>query len=242
MSKYQERLNEVYAPLVELSHAKEKLGSRFQRFSTEVDGPFLIRSPSEYENSKRRVIIVGQENNGWIGPYQNFLLGNNDEMIHASLEEYQKFELEKSHATTFFQTFAEIRYELNGESAARKSVLWSNLLKFNQGRDPQMIRSDHLNDALAVQGETFQREIEIFEPEIIIFLTGPYYDEIIDRFYPGLKSHQFGNHSMNTVARLDHKDLPDNTYRTYHPNYLRIQPSRTSHCLPTIFDSIQAYN
>jgi Uracil-DNA glycosylase len=202
----------------------------------EIDGPFLIKPHQEYERSKPKVVIVGQENNGWIGTYKDFL---EKRTIEEALRLYEDFDLERSYNTTFFQCFATIRDSLFGlDPQKRRAILWLNLFKFNQGLNPQMIYSAYRDKVLNLQGDVFQQEIAVLRPDVILFLTGPYYDSVIQQFYPSVRFEPIDGHPVNQVARVVHEGLPANSFRTYHPSYLNRFRDRTAHCLPTILKTV----
>ena len=71
----QDKLNQLYAPLVDLDSVYELLNQTEDADSVlaELDGPFLIATNEQYERACPKVVIVGQENYGWIPNYLNFL-------------------------------------------------------------------------------------------------------------------------------------------------------------------------
>ena len=63
------------------------------------------------------------------------------------------------------------------------------------------------------------QELKILNPDICIFLSGPYYDADLQIKLPDLKIESFCDYSKNEVAKLISKSLPNNSFRTYHPGY-----------------------
>ncbi len=73
---------------------------------------------------------------------------------------------------------------------------------------------------LAIQEGVFQQEIAALDPHVVIFLTGPYYDCVIKRFYPNPKEFELPPFKTRQVMRIGAPDLPTLTFRSYHPGYV----------------------
>ena len=201
----------------------------------EVSAPFLVKTNEQYEVAKPRVVVVGQETNGWLGLYKEFLDRNT---IIDALSTYESFDFGRMYNSTFFQYFDRIRNSIFGANAtkdSRKVILWLNLFKFFHG---SMIRSPHLEAVLNLQADVFQQELKLLKPDVVIFLTGPNYDCIIRRFYPNVLPKPLEVYSERQVAQLVHRDLPSLTFRTYHPGYLNRFKKKTEHCLPAILKRV----
>lgn len=217
----QSRLNEIYHRILSFEQVYGILGKNalIDEMLQKIDGPFLIKIDEQYENAKPRVVFVGQENNGWIGIYKEFLEKFN---LEYALAHYERFDFENTYWGNFFCCMKNIRESIFGKddhTGERRSILWSNLFKFNQWNNPQMNWSDYREKVLELQGNIFQQEIEILQPDAIIFVTGPYYDDIITRFYSDTNFIEVDKFSTRSIARLNSKNLPYQTYRTYHPEY-----------------------
>jgi hypothetical protein len=208
------------------------------KMTRDICAPFLVKTNSEYENAKPRVVIVGQETNGWIdwiGSYADFLARG---ALNDALSEYESFDFGSKYNSTFFQYFDRIRDSIFGEHATRDKrqiILWLNLFKFFHGA---MIHSTHREAVLSLQGNVFQEEIRLLRPDVIIFLTGPNYDWVIDRYYPNVQRVSIGIYSERQVAQLLHENLPSLSFRTYHPGYLNRFKKRTDLCLPKIIKRV----
>ena len=65
-----------------------------------------------------------------------------------------------------------------------------------------------------------EKEIEIINPDIVLFLTGDY-DRYIEKQLDGVKFHELEN-SECYIARVEHKVLDKRiSFRTYQPDYFR---------------------
>ena len=242
----QEELNAIYRRLVDSAEVYRTLGKAVttEQLLDEVDGPFLIATNDDYEAARPRLIIVGQENNRWAGPYRKVLADAADgptKAIDRLVEGYGNFWREQPsdpYNVCFFQRIAKIRRAIIGNDSQRHKLLWLNLFKFNQGRDPQMIYSAHRDIVLKWQANVVQEEIRILCPNVVIFLTGPDYDPIISRFYPDAAFRAIDEHPLNELALVIAHALPSLTFRVYHPNYFNRIEKEKPYCYQAIIDRI----
>lgn len=238
----QERLNEIYRHLTEqrqVLRRVEKLGKDPDVLDA-LDGPFLIASNPHYEAARPKIVIVGQENNGWLDhcTYAEFLSGKRS--TEEVLEQYRVFDPALTYNTTFFQYFARIRDSILGVDATRYywAALWLNLFKFNHG-GKSTLGSPHEGLIRELQGDVFRQEIEILAPDVVIFLTGPRYDPVIDGFFGSVLRLPLEGHSTWEVAKLQARGLPAMSFRTYHPGYLNRIRRTKPYCLDSILSDIK---
>jgi hypothetical protein len=169
-------------------------------------------------------MIIGQENNGWIdGCKYNEFISKKD--IEDALAVYRGFNI-ADYGSPFGHYFAMFRDRIaESEGKHRKrAVLYSNLFKLNQFT-LHMIGSPYLEHVLTLQGDIFQKEVEILAPEVVIFLTGPDYDHIIRRFYPEVVFAPIDKYTERELALVSAVGLPRLTFRTYHPGFIIYDPA-----------------
>jgi hypothetical protein len=184
-----------------------------------ISAPLLIAVNRDYEQSHPRIVVVGQETWGWYRTYRQLL---DEQSLTGALSEYDKYLQGNRNASPFWQSLAKIRGELLGKEAIegkRKAILWTNLFKCDDGR---MIQSKWREAVLHLQGDVVQEELRILKPDAVLFLTGPEYDEILMRFYPAARFVQMGLNPERELAQVIDNALPTLSFRTYHPNHLRI--------------------
>ena len=58
------------------------------------------------------------------------------------------------------------------------------------------------------------------KPDIVIFFSGPNYDEYISRIFSDATFENISSRNSRQLARVKSWLLPHNSIRTYHPNYL----------------------
>lgn len=171
-----------------------------------VSAPLLIRVPASYESNPRKLMIVGQQTFGWGSP-------EHSGTVEKLMEGYSEFDLAVSYRPSPFWTAAyELHSALNPEAPPR-TFLWSNLVKVDQDRrrpDPA------IEDAVA-RIDLLPMEIELTRPDVVVFFTGPSYDLRLASTFAGVR---FTEIAIG-ITNLMHPILPANSFRTYHPGYLR---------------------
>lgn len=214
----QSELNSVYRGF--LDRLRDGLsGERGAAFS-ELSAPFLIRIMEEYASAEPRIAIVGQETYGWMDLHLDAFLRSRG--IDGALAEYEKFDFGANYCSSpFWRRFHEVGQRLLGTRYNRRAVTWMNLFKCNHaGKKSAMIESPHRELVLDLQADIFQLEVRHLAPQVLIFFTGPKYNSVISRFYPRASFVTLGEYPVDQVARVRDDQLPELTFRTYHPGYI----------------------
>lgn len=175
--------------------------------------PFMLSIPSDY-NKKIKVMIFGQETNGWLEDlnYES----------EKAMNRYKRFWIDKqskySKKGTFQQVLNKFQDMLNKDKV---SCLWNNIIKIGKNKDlgtppPYMIKwqENWFN--------IIDQEVKLLKPDFIIFFTGPDYDKYIKKSFGEFTTSRIMDKKIRQIAKLnflENKDLI--AFRTYHPNYLR---------------------
>lgn len=175
-----------------------------------LSAPLLIAAPAEYARAGCRVMIVGQQTAGWgetIDPRREA------EDILAELQEgYRSFDLGAHYRPTPFWRAAHQVFATLNPGCHDRSFLWSNLYKIDLGgKRPPIERESEIADM-----KLLPAEIRTFSPHVVVFFTGPYYDQRLLGTFPGAMIEPVSK----VVARVRHDLLPSFSFRTYHPKYL----------------------
>lgn len=197
-----------------------------------IDGPLLMHCWDEdYNTAAFKILFIGQEHT-WMFKHIN-------DDIQKSLEWYEGFSLGKTHKYPFWKTVREFNEILNPHLKDSNNFLATNVAKYSANG-----KTIPLEDHKSIVGlmNLLPMEIEILNPNIIIFLSGPDFDERIKiQFEEDLNFIQVDK-SIPTreLAQIEslskHPILPKHTYRTYHPNALQWQKKK--HYLNIITDKI----
>lgn len=174
-------------------------------------GPlFLYCWEDEYLSARHRLMIIGQETNGWESYYVR-----TEEDVRNYIQTYKEFELGKHYRSLFWRYAHLVNEMINGKDG--KNFVWNNVNKFGidgSGKpDQEVLDNENLHYNLLA------REIEILKPDICIFLSGPDYDVDLKMKFDDLKIEQFQDYPLNEAARLRSRFLPEQSFRTYHPGY-----------------------
>lgn len=169
----------------------------------DVSSPLFLSVTEEYEQSKIKVLIVGQQTNGW-----DVLTNSTDEILEC----YTDFQMGVNYRNSpFWRAACQLNDEINPVGPER-AFLWSNLVKVDQDGE----RPSNIVEELIGKSDLLQEEMRILQPQVVIFLTGPYYDERLEATFPGIENTQMSR----WTRKLYSKHLPDKSYRTYHPSWL----------------------
>lgn len=183
-------------------------------------GPLLPYCWEEqYLQSRHRLVVIGQETNGWYGDYMT-----SDEEIRRNIGEYKDFQLGAEYNSLFWQYVHRFNLELNGVDDL--NFVWLNVNKFGKDHDEDdeskaaVGKPDQsVLDAEVRHYNLLAEELAILKPDVCLFLTGPNYDGDIQRKLPDVAFHEFGGYGKREAVRLTSAHLPRHSYRTYHPGY-----------------------
>ncbi|RAZ48913.1 uracil-DNA glycosylase family protein [Campylobacter hyointestinalis] len=205
LQEKQNKLNELYKPF--FNNVKDKVGNKIGQHSN----PLLI-DLAKTNNINTNVMIFGQETDTWYNDIKDI-----DELI----EIYSKFLNDKLRSKTpFWQCFRKWLGDENGV------YVWNNLSKmdYNSNGSRSILRCSN-KKILEESSKIIKKEIEIIEPKIIIFLSGPRYDFIIQN-YLGAKKKVLEKAKENQLCEFELEGFKNiKSFRTYHPGYLNRRPN-----------------
>ncbi len=181
-----------------------------EKIKTEnLHGPFLTSPGERYRNSKIRLLIIGQETNGWYDIQSK---------IEGLMNVYEEFNLgEKYYSSPFWNVTRKVERALEIEEY---SSAWTNLNKYDvNSKRPQGSHEKEISKF----DDLLLSEIEILKPDICVFFTGPHFDFRLKNIYDGIEFRKEDNWKTNQLVTLKHEKLPTISIRTYHPKYLRMK-------------------
>lgn len=179
---------------------------RLRESNPGLSAPLLIKVPESYFTQAKKLMIVGQQTQGWD-------LKN----IQDLLRNYEEFNFGESYySTPFWNVIRKIESILGVDTF---SIVWSNLNRCDFQRErPDEDLELELHECFPVLRE----EVEILEPDILLFFSGPDFDQHIYRSFPGCQLSPVPGFEERELARMEHRACPYHAYRTYHPKYLRM--------------------
>lgn len=212
---YNDRLRQLYES--KWDQLWSNLNPLFQIPNNEPANPLLLNVNNEevYKSADLRIMIFGQETNGW----HEEACDDEIRMLCKAYNEYFNFEECYSKGRPFWNGFTRFfdlfRYKYPSINVV---AVWNNVVKIGKrqgmGFPPAniyQIEREYFN--------VINEEIKILHPEILLFLSGPYYDHVIKSVFGNLRYEPISPFKERQLARV-YMDGVDHAYRTYHPNYL----------------------
>ena len=172
--------------------------------------------PYNYEKMKYKILIVGQENNGYgyeTEPKKSMLF---------TLDFQSNRYYDNAPFFSFPYSFCASINDCDNEKYSKKSYLaWVNLKEFSFETSSKKPLNEKAQNIIDNEYNILEEEIKIINPDIVLFLTGPNYDYYIKAQLNGVEFKTIENYGIRQFARVEHKSLPKNSFRIYHPVYLR---------------------
>jgi hypothetical protein len=148
--------------------------------------PFMLHANPEYLSAPIRVMFVGKETNGWLeglGKLDVFYKDVRVGVEHCVSRHRWQYE-RGSWNTPFLRMLTKVANEL--QLAGRAAVLWINLLKcdWDRGRTDSRVAIGHSDALGGLSARLFRAEVEILQPDFILFACGAGYDHAIKASLP----------------------------------------------------------
>lgn len=183
----------------------KKIRSAFP--NDDIAGPLLMSPGENFITQPNPLLIIGQETNGW---------GYDVDDLKKQMEVYEEFNLgEYYYASPFWNVTRKVEQALGNQNY---SCAWTNISKFDLdgGR-----AYGQYEEIIATVDNILIDEIAILQPKICVFFTGPSLDYRIKNIFKNIEFKSVEGFEERQLSQLKHEFLPELTFRTYHPNYLR---------------------
>ena len=173
--------------------------------------------PPNYEKMKYKILIVGQENDGW-GIEDNARLSMFATLDFLDSKDYN----DRRPFFSFPYKFCKSINNLEDIKDSKKTYFtWVNLREFSFDETPKTSLGKEAQSMIDNEFNILEEEIKIINPDIVLFLTGPDYDFDIEKQLKGVEFKTVENYDIREFARVEHEALPKNSFRIYHPNRIR---------------------
>ena len=204
--------------------------------ANQLSAPLLLHTFPDYAGATNKLFVVGQETNWWgeddLGGKK--LLGHSADTVELLMQCYERFALGRRYDSPLWRFAPSLYRALNPDSSGKTGFLWSNLYKTDQrGKRPNQIAQASLRTCQPKH--ILRQEIAITKPDTVVFVTGHGLDWEIRNVFPDAKSVVLDGRFL---ARIEHPELPKNTFRTYHPSYLQ-RKSRLSSMVQQIAEAVR---
>jgi hypothetical protein len=208
------------------SRLRKLYNSKWSKFSLELQkivnstdckikpaNPLVLShsNPEKFEESEIKVMILGQENNGWEGVFNGNLDSGLDTCSSFYGGEYYRY---RGHFNNHFNLIVNLLKEhFNDKSIG---IFWSNVVKVGKV-DDKGLPPNYILETTFKEFNVLEDELKIIKPDIILFLSGPDYDEHLESQIGELVVKDFKNYSPREIVELEIPNVKY-AYRTYHPN------------------------
>jgi hypothetical protein len=200
-----EQLKNLYTNNI---NAFNQIRLTFPNEQFDLPGPFLMSPNTLYSRQKRRLLIIGQQTKGW----------TYDVDIEKQQSTYESFNVGENYYSSPFWNITRKLEKAVGNDAF--SCAWTNINKFDLEEDRPY---GEFEQAISKLDSILIEEINIIKPEVCMFFTGPAFDYRIKNLFLEIELIEIEGWSVRQFCRLKHKDLPEKSFRSYHPKALRIQ-------------------
>ena len=208
--------------------------------AAKLSPPLLLSVPPGYTEADRRILFFGRETFGWewtrklredypeyqvdypytdVSTLQDFLA--NDDSVEALCWGYREFKFAEYQPTNRNSPFWQAFREVQGWRGV--GLIWNNLSRCDFQGGSVLSAPKALQTYLAeCQRGLVAKELEILRPHVCLFFTGPGYDNLLSGVFPECSFTPVDKDiPVSQLARIGHPRLPANSFRTYHPHYLR---------------------
>lgn len=174
----------------------------------ELYGP-LLAYPTTYFDQPRRLLVIGQETNGWACNYRD---------LDFQLAYYRDFNVAENYRVSPFWQF--VRKIESIMSIVPCSCAWTNLNRFDQDHAPP---KGEVLAQITTLDFLVREEITALLPDVCVFFTHKRHDDRLTALYDGLTFENLPGLPADDFVRLRHPALPANTFRTPHPKSIRLR-------------------
>ena len=177
----------------------------------------------EYLSSEIKLMVFGQETNGWEGAYSHADTFNNDIDRENWLKGiYDGFFTSKycfSYASQFWNGVSKLVNTIEDRTEKSVGLLWNNIVKIGKEGD-KGCPEDSILDWQKPALDFIIEEIKTAQPDIVIFFTGPNYDDRLQAVFSDIQFKSSPTRSTRELSIVASDNLPLRSIRTYHPNFL----------------------
>lgn len=204
------------------------------RLELGLSPPLLIDPPAAYYTQSIRLFIIAQQTDSWYN--EQFVPECTDTPIRTFMKIYRDdFRLGLRRGGYFWRFVRHLEARLGIEPGC---IVWSNLERVDQektgtrNRRPVADIETELNTLFPV----LKQEIALTVPDVVVFFTGPDYDDQLERIFPNAVRSAIPGFDVRALARVEHPALPKKAFRSYHPGHLVRDRQRWESTLAALAD------
>lgn len=199
--------------------------------------------PDEYEQAPNKILIVGRETKGWLKSWNDFQYDKNG--IKRSMDKSKDFvrdQLKEKKKDTRGKSFFNFVRDV-AKKSGDNGVLWANIYAsdYKGGHINHIKDKDMIKEIETISKKIIVAQIEVLNPDIIIFATGNQGIAARRRYFPNSELRE-----RTAIEGYPSKDLwafklPDydaQCYRIHHPSSFSNEKRQARQKLIEILPSI----
>lgn len=179
--------------------------------------------PDEYEKATNKILIIGRETRGWLKSWDNFEY--NDDGIKRSMDKSKDFlqnQLTENKKNTRGKSFFNFVRDITQKSG-KNGLLWANIYAsdYKGGHINKIKDKKIINEIETISRKIIVAQIELLNPDIIIFATGNQGVHARRRYFPNSELRERTTIEGYPIKDLWAFKLPDydaQCYRIHHPS------------------------
>lgn len=231
MSIINEKLKQLYK-----EYKKERCSSLIDNIDIHsVSPPLLVKAFQDYEKASPRIALIGQCTFGWSWPaYKDFYpewtyepintfhdFFDKPESVTWLMKGYELFKFaerqKRNYNSPIWRFYRTILNKMNLQKI--ESGIWTNLFRFDiKGYPPPKAILPHV---FKFQQNLLRKELEILNPDIVIFVTYWKNDYIINNEFGAARNYPISGVAEKVLCRVEFPKQSFIAFRTYHPAYLQ---------------------
>src|SRR6059058_3906830 len=184
-------------PLVQLYRTRWGQLYRFRKAKRGCSNPLLINLSGDYYAQPTKLFIVGQQTNTW---YNRHVVSSRRASAESLVSIYRdRFGLGYGYNPIFWQAVRQLETSL---SIAPHAVAWSNLNRFDlHGTRPS---AEEEEDMGILFDDLLRAEINFARPDVIVFFSGPSFDDHVKRIWPNSRFIAISPHTAKQLCYVRH--------------------------------------
>jgi len=238
IKEYNQKLEEFYSDFLQSNPIEDS--SNLNKLSA----PMLLKvNESYFDPKKPTIMIFGQETNIWgekdLNTYFN-IRDNTDATIESLMRHYE-WQLNRQKSKS---TLISLNILLKEKLGAKYNLLWNNLYKYSYDgkRTSKFVSKEHFKNIMKHQKPLIQFELELFQPQGMIFLTGKGLDREVEYNLNAKveKIKDYGKHCSQLKIISDFNiDKGIKAFRTPHPDRYRWEKINKNDVVDCIVENFQ---
>jgi hypothetical protein len=173
-----------------------------------------IDDEEEYKSADIRLMIFGQETNGWYDNHSGTIEAVQD-IYDGFFNDGECWEYGKHFWNGVNRFLSSLQTKYPGKKI---KLIWNNIIKIGKHGE-KGIPPDYIYQIEREYFHVIPEELQILSPNLVLFFTGPNYDGVIEDNFGKTRYEALLYSEEKQLARVFLKNVPF-AYRTYHPNYL----------------------